>query len=158
MVNIHHINSLIRPRFTSFVAIPRTVNTSTTISTIMSLIALVGVMLVYISSRRKKCSMRLKLSISFPWLALASLAAWVQCQNKSHDRKMQENRPKEERRSLRRLHWLVGMPVNKCQGRNSPRRNVLIFTSPTPWPMVPENEYKTFTVGVTHFVSPSSQL
>ena len=36
------------------------------------------------------------------------------------------------------------------------RGNSLVLTSPTPPPMVEENEYKTFTVGVTHFVSPSS--
>jgi predicted membrane channel-forming protein YqfA (hemolysin III family) len=90
MVNIHDINSLNRPRFTSFVAIARIVNTSTIISTIMSLIALVGVMLVYISSRRKKFSIRLKMSISLAWLALASLAAWARCQDGSHDRKMEE--------------------------------------------------------------------
>ena len=88
MVNIHDINLLNRPHFTSFVAIPRIVNTSTIISTIMSLIALVGVMLVYISSRQKKCSMRLKMSISLSWLALASLVAWVRCQNRSHKGEM----------------------------------------------------------------------
>ena len=32
----------------------------------------------------------------------------------------------------------------------------VIFTSPAPCPMVAENAYMTFTVGVTHFVSPSS--
>src|SRR6266852_8774022 len=35
---------------------------------------------------------------------------------------------------------------------------ILKFTSPTPWPMVSENECKTFTVGVTHFVSRSSEF
>jgi hypothetical protein len=34
----------------------------------------------------------------------------------------------------------------------------LILTSPTPWLMVSENECRTFTVGVTHFVSPSSRF
>jgi hypothetical protein len=34
----------------------------------------------------------------------------------------------------------------------------LVFTSPPPWPMVSENECKTFTVGVTHFVRPPSQI
>jgi hypothetical protein len=114
MVNIYHISSLNRPRFTSFVAIARIVNTSTIITTIMSLIALVGVMLVYISSRRKKCSTRLKMSISLSLLALAALAAWARRQNRSHKGgKDVWHRPKGERRSLRRLHLLVGMPVNK---------------------------------------------
>ena len=31
-----------------------------------------------------------------------------------------------------------------------------ILTSPTPWPSVAENAYRTFTVGATHFVSLSS--
>ena len=33
---------------------------------------------------------------------------------------------------------------------------IAIFTSPTTPPRVAENEYRTFTVGVTHFVSLSS--
>ena len=31
-------------------------------------------------------------------------------------------------------------------------RNNLIFTSPKLWPMAAENAYRTFTVGITHFV------
>ena len=38
------------------------------------------------------------------------------------------------------------------------RGNSLILTSPTPPPIVEENEYKMFTVGVTHFLSPSSSF
>ena len=34
----------------------------------------------------------------------------------------------------------------------------IILTSPTPWPIVSENEHRTFTVGVTHFVSASSSF
>ena len=51
MINLRDISSLNRPRFTSFVAIPRIDSTSTIISITMSVIAIVGVMLVYISSR-----------------------------------------------------------------------------------------------------------
>ena len=75
MEKIRDISSLNRPRFTSFVAIPRIDNTSTIISITMFVIAIVGVVLVYISSRRKKHSMRLKISMSFPWLLLAFVAA-----------------------------------------------------------------------------------
>ena len=75
MVDLYVINLLSRPDFTSFVAIARIVRTSTIISTIMSLIAVVGVMPVYISSRPKKRSMRLKRSMSLAWLAPTSLAA-----------------------------------------------------------------------------------
>jgi hypothetical protein len=83
------MNSLNGPRFTSFVAIARTVSTSTIISTIMLVIPAVGVRAVYISSRRKKCSMRLKMSIIFSWPVLASLAAWEpRCQNGLHKRQM----------------------------------------------------------------------
>jgi hypothetical protein len=32
----------------------------------------------------------------------------------------------------------------------------LVFTSPTPWSVFSENEYETFTVGVTHFMRASS--
>ena len=76
MVNLSDINLLNTPRFTSFVAILRIVSTSTIISTIMSVIAVVGVMLAYISSRLKKRSMRLKTSISLSLSELVSLAAW----------------------------------------------------------------------------------
>ena len=70
-----HNNLLNCPRFTSLVTIARIISTSTIISTIMSVIAAVGVRIVYISSRRKKCSMRLNMPIIFSSLALASLAA-----------------------------------------------------------------------------------
>jgi hypothetical protein len=76
MVKLSDINLLNTPRFTSFVAILRIVSTSTIISTIMSVIAVVGVMLAYISSRLKKRSMRLKTSISLSLSELVSLAAW----------------------------------------------------------------------------------
>jgi hypothetical protein len=33
----------------------------------------------------------------------------------------------------------------------SPQRKVLIFTSPTTWPRVSENAFRTFIVGMTHF-------
>ena len=95
-VDIHDINSLSRPRFTSFVAIARTVNTSTIILTITFVIAAVGVMLVYISSRWKKLSILLKASISLSCTALASLAAWDPlCQNRSHKREMQDTNREE---------------------------------------------------------------
>src|SRR6267154_1714626 len=83
-VNLHSIDSLNRPRFTSFVAIARMASTSTIISTIMSIIAVVGVIPVYISSRWKKRSIRFKMSTSLSRLALASLAAWRRCQNRFH--------------------------------------------------------------------------
>ena len=35
-------------------------------------------------------------------------------------------------------------------------QNILILTSPIPWPSVSENAYNTFTVGATHLASPSS--
>jgi hypothetical protein len=76
IVNLCEINSLSRPRFTSFVAIARIDSTSTMISVIISLIAMVGVMPVYISRRRKKRSMRLKTSMSLSWRAPVSLAVW----------------------------------------------------------------------------------
>jgi hypothetical protein len=76
MVNLSDINLLNTPHFTSFVAILRIVSTSTIISTIMSVIAVVGVMLAYISSRLKKRSMRLKTSISLSLSELVSLVAW----------------------------------------------------------------------------------
>lgn len=58
----------------------RIVSTSTMMSTIMLVIAVEGGTVVYISSRRKKHSMRLNRSISLSWLALAFLAAWKTCQ------------------------------------------------------------------------------
>jgi hypothetical protein len=76
MLNIHNFNLLNRPRFISFVATARIVSTSTIMSTIVFVNAIVRMMLVYISSRRKKRSTRLKISISWSPLALASLAAW----------------------------------------------------------------------------------
>jgi hypothetical protein len=51
MINLRDISSLNRPRFTPFVAIARIDSTSTMISITMSVIAIVGVMPVYISSR-----------------------------------------------------------------------------------------------------------
>ena len=44
MVNLHDINSLNRPHFTSSVAIARIINTSTIISITISIIAVVGTM------------------------------------------------------------------------------------------------------------------
>ena len=44
---------------------------------------------------------------------------------------------------------------SKYQSRESLQGNTLKFTSPTPWPRVEESAYRTFTVGVTHFVSAS---
>jgi hypothetical protein len=64
MVELRDIDLLNRPLFTSLVAIARMFITSTIISTIMSVIDAVGVMLVYMSSRLKKRSMRLKTSMS----------------------------------------------------------------------------------------------
>jgi hypothetical protein len=90
------INSLNGPRFTSFVAMARIVSTSAIISTIMSVIATVGVRTVYISSRRKKCSMRLKTSAILSWLVLASLAAWEpRCQNSLRKRRMKDTDQEE---------------------------------------------------------------
>jgi hypothetical protein len=43
--------------------------------------------------------------------------------------------------------------LNVTISSNSLQRKFLIFTSPTPCPRAAENEYRTFTVGVTHFVS-----
>jgi hypothetical protein len=62
----------------------------------MSVIAVVGVRTVYISSRRKKCSMRLKMSIIFSWLPLAFLAAWEPwCQNSLRKRDMKNTNQEE---------------------------------------------------------------
>ena len=58
--------------------------------------------------------------------------------------------------SLQRPHLLVGTPESSYYDRNSSREFILILTSPTPWPTVDENAYRTFTVGVTHFVRRSS--
>jgi hypothetical protein len=157
MVNLGDIHSLNRPRFTSFVATARIVSTSAIISTIMSLIAMVGVIPVYISSRPKKRSMRLKSSMSLSWLALASLTAWEPCVSKwaalgNHE----GHRPRGERRSPQISHLPVEMPASIYLSRDYSRENVLILTSPIPCPIVSENAYKTFTVGLTHFVRPSS--
>ena len=90
------INSLNRPRLTSFVAMARIVSTSTIISTIMSVIAVVGEILVYISSRWKNLSMRLKISTSLSWLAPASLAAWeLRCQNNLRKQQMKDTDQEE---------------------------------------------------------------
>jgi hypothetical protein len=40
--------------------------------------------------------------------------------------------------------------------RHSLRGKDLVFTSPTPPARMAENEYRTFTIGATHLVSPSS--
>ena len=74
MVDPGGIDLLKRPRFTSFVTITRIVSTSTIISMIMSLMAAVGVMPVYISSRWKKRSMRLKISMILSRLEPASFS------------------------------------------------------------------------------------
>jgi hypothetical protein len=134
------------------------VSTSTIISTIMSVIAAVGVRTVYISSRRKKCSTRLKISIIFSWLALASLAAWWEprCQNGLRKRHM-EDTDQEENADPRKdciCRWECLKVYVKTE--NSPRQNISIRTSPIPWPTVAENAYNTLTVGETHFVSLSS--
>jgi hypothetical protein len=69
------------------------VSTSTIMSTIMFVVVVVvvGVMLEYISSRRKKRSTQLKMSIM---LVSADTHAFSRlgprCQSRSHDRKMQE--------------------------------------------------------------------
>ncbi len=75
MVNICNIDSLHRLHFTSFVTIAKMVSTSTMIPTMVSVIAVVGVTLVYISSRLKNCSMRLKILMIPSWFVLAPLAA-----------------------------------------------------------------------------------
>jgi hypothetical protein len=75
LVSLRDLDSLNLPHFTSLVASARMVSTSTIISTIKSAIAVVGAMLVYISSRWKNRSMRLKMSTSWSWPELESLAA-----------------------------------------------------------------------------------
>src|SRR6266403_2869133 len=159
MVNLCDINSLNFSRFTSFVASARTFRTSTIISTIKFIMALDGLMLIYVSSRWKKSSMWLKRSISLSRLALSSLAAWEARVSKSVAQGRYErhrDRPRGERRSQQILHWYVEMPESRYKNRNSSRGNILIFTFPTISPMAAENKYRTFTVGVTHFVSLSS--
>jgi hypothetical protein len=112
--NVQNINSLNRPRFVSFVTTARIVSTSTIISTTIFDIVVVGVMLMYILSRRKKRSTRLKMSISWSLLALASLAAWESSVSKSVARQKDAgNRPKLERRFQQRPYLLAGMPKNK---------------------------------------------
>ena len=93
---IQDINSLNFPRFTSFVVIARIVSTSTIISTITSVIAVVGGIPVYISSRWKKRSMRLKMSMSLSRLALASLAARERCQNRLDKGEMHDTDRKKD--------------------------------------------------------------
>jgi len=75
MMNTLWANIQIRPRFTSLVASARNDSTATMISTIMSVIAVVGGSAVYVSSRLKKYSTRLKSSMSLARPALTSLAA-----------------------------------------------------------------------------------
>ena len=67
LVSLRDIDSLNLPHFTSFVARARMVSTSTIISTITSVVAVVCVMIVYISSRRKNRPMWLKMSMSLFW-------------------------------------------------------------------------------------------
>jgi hypothetical protein len=69
-------NSLVDPRLISFVAIPKTLSTSTIISVIMSAIAAVGVTSVYVSRRLKKYPMRSNSSARTSLLAATSLAAY----------------------------------------------------------------------------------
>jgi hypothetical protein len=48
----------------------------------MFVIAIDGLMLIYISSRWKKCPIRLKASMSLSRLEPTSLAAWGRCENR----------------------------------------------------------------------------
>ena len=108
-MNIQDSDPLNRPHSTSFVAIARIVSTSTIISTIISVIALVGGIPVYISSRRKKRSMRFKISTSFSRLALASLAAWRQCQSRLSRETLgtdQKKNPDSRKNCIRRRECL----------------------------------------------------
>ena len=108
---MREINSLNCPRFTSLVAIARIVSASTIISTITFVIVIVGVMPAYISSRRKKYSMRLKTSLSLSRLVIVSLAAWEPlCQEPFSPATNEGYRPRGEPRSQRRLRLPVGMP------------------------------------------------
>src|ERR1700684_2167829 len=101
--------------------------------------------------------MRLKSSISLSRLALPSLAACEPCMSKGSAQGNHEGYgPKEGRQFPQRLHSQKGMPEKQTLEPKHSRGNSLIFTSPRPPPIVEENEYKTFTVGVTHFVSLSS--
>ena len=69
-------NSLADPRLSSFVAIPNILSTSTIISVLMSVIAVVGVTSVYVSSRLKKNPIRSNSSARTSLLAATSLAVW----------------------------------------------------------------------------------
>ena len=67
---------LVNPRPSSFVTIPKIRSTSTMISVIMSVMAEVGVISVYVSSRLKKNPMRSNSSARTSLLAAVSLAAY----------------------------------------------------------------------------------
>ena len=123
----------------------------------MSVIAVVGVMPMYISSRRKKCSMRSKMSLSLSRLVLVSLTACEpQCQNICVSEKM-KNPDQEESpdRGKDCVCWWKCLKLH-ITTETLHEKNKVILTSPTPWPTVAENAYTTFTVGATHLVSPSS--
>ena len=71
-------------------------STSTIISTIIFVIAIDGLMLIYVSSRWKKCSMRLKTSMSLSRLELSSLAAWEHgCKNRLREEDMNHTNREE---------------------------------------------------------------
>ena len=133
---MQEISLLNRPHLTSFVAIARIVSVSTIISIIMSVIAIVGVMLVYISSLWKKFSMRPKMSISLSWIALASLAAWGPgCQNWSHKRKMQDtDRKKNANPSKDRSCRWECLKINVRAGiRHDKVPRYSLVQQPGPW-------------------------
>jgi hypothetical protein len=69
-------NLLADPRFISFVAIPKILRISTIICVIMSVIAVVGDKVVYVSSREKKYPMRSKSSARTSLLAAMPCAAY----------------------------------------------------------------------------------
>ena len=71
-MNLGLVDLPIRPRLISLDASARNDNTATMISTIMSVIDAVGGTAVYVSSRLKKYSTRLKSSMSLASLALAA--------------------------------------------------------------------------------------
>ena len=80
LVNVHTQligNSLANPRLDSFVAIPKILSTSTIISVIMFVIAVVGATSVYVSSRAKNHPMRSKSSARTSLLAATPWAAYM---------------------------------------------------------------------------------
>ena len=79
LVNLHTQlirNSLADPRLNSFVAIPKILITSASISVIMFVIAVVGATSVYVSSRAKNHPMRSKSSARTPLLAATPWAVY----------------------------------------------------------------------------------